>query len=574
MQAIIKYVRRELAPYKMIIFVYVFLFAIIIALLTAVKAPALNYLMKEGWEKGNRDIVLYVPFLIALSFIAANIFRYFHMYKMKFTADQITVNIRRQLLNKYLNLNLSFFQENERGSGGLISKMINDINEIQNGMQKVADLIREPMIAIISFGYLLYLDWQLTLMLITSIPIISAILRNLAKSVYRYAHLSFEAMEDLAKTLKETLDGIRVIQSFNLQEEMNKRFEKQSENYLHTRQKIISREEVSSPISEIITSFTFALFLVYAGMQFLDGKMTMAIFLSYLTGVFMLQDAIRKTQISYVRLQSTTSALERIYSIMDKTSVVDNPPAPAAFPNAWKTIEYKNVSFSFGERKILKNINLKINRGEIVALVGASGGGKSTMINLLERFFDPEEGQVLIDQVPINKMALEDLRRNIALVTQDVFLFGDTIERNIHSGDFSKSKENIQQAAKAAFAHEFISKTEKGYKSNAGDLGGLLSGGEKQRLSIARAILKDSPILLLDEATSALDSQSEKDVQKGLDKLLENRTALVIAHRLSTITKADRILVMMNGEIVEEGTHQALLEKQGEYFKLHQLQQS
>jgi ATP-binding cassette subfamily B protein/subfamily B ATP-binding cassette protein MsbA len=294
--------------------------------------------------------------------------------------------------------------------------------------------------------------------------------------------------------------------------------------------------------------------------------------MGFMVAMGLLQDSIRKLQDGYIKLQQASVGLERLYEVLDQTPSVRDTEQPAVFPVNWQHIEFRNVSFAFNDELVLKNVNLTVKRNETLALVGSSGSGKSTLVNLLQRFFDPTNGEVLIDGINIKNFKLSDLRHNIALVTQDVFLFNDTIERNIQMGQLGAEHTLVEKAAKLANAHEFIMRTPKGYETHVGDFGNRMSGGEKQRLSIARAILKDSPILVLDEATSALDSESELEVQKGLNELLAGRTAFVIAHRLSTIAKANRILVLRRGEIVEQGSHADLLEKRGEYFKFHQMQ--
>ncbi|MCB0415923.1 MAG: hypothetical protein KDD50_16415, partial [Bdellovibrionales bacterium] len=302
MKAISRYIKEELKPYRGRIVVYVFIFGTIYSGLKSLILPSLNMLAEKGWEQKDSQAIIVFPILIGLNFIVHNIFRYFHTYKTKFTAEEIALNLRKQLLKKYLSLDLSFFQEQDSGAGGLISRIMNDINEIQNGLQKVADMIREPITAFFVFCYMIYLDWALTLSLMVTMPLVTAILKNLGRSVHKYSHRSFEALETLTKTIKETLDGIRVIQSFNLQKEMNKRFEVESEHFLEQRSKIISREEFSSPISEIIASLALTFLLIYVGYQTLDGKMSSATLFTYFTSIFMLSDAIRKTQIAYVRL--------------------------------------------------------------------------------------------------------------------------------------------------------------------------------------------------------------------------------------------------------------------------------
>jgi ATP-binding cassette subfamily B protein/subfamily B ATP-binding cassette protein MsbA len=288
----------------------------------------------------------------------------------------------------------------------------------------------------------------------------------------------------------------------------------------------------------------------------------------------MLNQPIKKFQESYVRIQNVVAVGKRIFEILDDPNEVPASTLNKHFPKSWEKITYKNVSFSYGREMILKNVNLEIKRGEVVALVGASGSGKSTIVNLLERFFDATSGEILIDDINIRDIELEELRQNVALVTQDVFLFSESIENNIAAGNRVRNKSDVQDMAILANAHDFIMKMPEAYQSRVGDRGNLLSGGEKQRISIARAMFKDAPLLILDEATSALDTASEIEVQKGLDHLMKGRTALIIAHRLSTIQKADKIVVLKNGEIIEMGTHQSLLSQAGEYRKFHQLQQS
>jgi ATP-binding cassette, subfamily B, bacterial MsbA len=494
------------------------------------------------------------------------------MYWMLYISEIVAVNLRRKLMNKYLTLNLGFFQSFVRGSGGLISRMLNDIGVIQGGFQKLADVVREPFMVIFSFGYLIYLDWKLTLFAMTGGPIITAVLRKLARSLRKYSKHNQESMEDLTQILKESLDGTRIVQSFNLQNEMRGRFESQATDFLSSKGHIISREEASGPISESLSSFFLALLLIYIGKQIIGNHMEVSSFVSFVATIGFLADSTKKLQGAFIRLQQSSVALERLHNILNEASVVPEADKPNVFPDDWKEIEFRNVTFRYDQTAVLKGVNLKIRRGEQVALVGSSGAGKSTMINLLPRFFDPTEGEILIGGVPIDDIALNDLRSNVALVTQDVFLFSDTVERNIWSGDFSKPVDGVEAAARLANAHDFISKDPLGYHARVGDRGSRFSGGEKQRISIARAIFKNAPILILDEATSALDSESELEVQAGLDSLMKGRTALVIAHRLSTISKCDRILVMDKGSIIEEGSHNELMVQKGAYHRFFQLQ--
>lgn len=543
-------------------------------LVSAFKAatPELMGRLVETWKAKDMAMAIQLPLMITLTWLIAAGLRYYHMYWMLYISEIVAVDLRRKLMNKYLTLNLGFFQNFVRGSGGLISRMLNDIGVIQGGFQKVADIVREPFMVVFSFGYLIYLDWKLTLFILTGAPIITAVLRKFARSVRKYSKHNQESMEDLTQILKESLDGTRIVQSFNLQNEMRQRFEGQAKDFLFSKGKIISREEASGPVSESLSAFLVALLLIYIGHQVIQSQLDVGAFISFIAAITFLSDSVKKVQGGWIRLQQSSVALERLHNILNDASVVPEVAQPKPFPLEWDEIEFRNVTFRYEENDVLNNVNLKIKRGEQVALVGSSGAGKSTMINLLPRFFDPTEGEILIGGIPIDEISLSDLRSNVALVTQDVFLFSDTVERNIWSGDFSKPADDVESASRLANAHEFIMQNPDGYHAKVGDRGSRFSGGEKQRISIARAIFKNAPILILDEATSALDSESELEVQKGLDSLMEGRTALVIAHRLSTISKCDRILVLEKGVIVEQGSHNQLMVQKGAYHRFFQLQ--
>jgi ATP-binding cassette, subfamily B, bacterial MsbA len=571
MKEMFKSLWPELKPHSRRLIV-VFAVGMLVSALRAL-TPELISRLPKAWEAKDYDTTIRVPLMIAGVWIAAAAGRYWHIFWMRYVSDMIAVNLRRQLMDKYLSLNLSFFHNFVRGSGGLISRMLNDIVLIQAGFHKVADIVREPFMVLFAFGYLIYVDWRLTIFILVAAPIITAIMRGFARSLRKYSRLSQENMEDLTQILKESLDGTRIVQSFNLENEMRRRFNDVADRYLHSARMIISREEASGPASETLASIFIAVVLIYIGHRTIGGNLSLGDFLAFSFTIGLLQEAIKKLQTGYMKLQQSAVALERLRAILSETSIVPQVSNPTPFPKNWQDIEFRNVTFGYNSTPILDNVSLRIRRGEVVALVGSSGSGKTTLANLLPRFFDPSAGEILIGGVPTRNMDLTDLRKNVALVAQDVFLFSDSIEKNIWSGDFSaEGNGRIQEAARLANAHNFIMNTKDGYRSRVGDRGSLLSGGEKQRISIARAIFKNAPILLLDEATSALDSESELEVQKGLDQLLVGRTAVVIAHRLSTIAKADRILVLKKGKIVEQGSHSELLNQQGEYYRFFQLQ--
>jgi ATP-binding cassette subfamily B protein/subfamily B ATP-binding cassette protein MsbA len=570
MNLIFKMLWPELKPYwrRML---WVVIFGILISGAKTL-APIIINKLPDVWTSGDRHQTIMLPLQLCGIWIFAATLRYFHMYWMLYISELVAVNLRRKLMNKYLTLNLSFFQSFARGSGGLISRMLNDISVIQGGFQKVSDIVREPFAVVFNLAYLMYLDWQLTLFLFTAMPIVTLVMRKFAKSVRKYSRKNQESMEDLTQILKESLDGTRIVQSFNLQDEMRSRFEDQAKEFLHSKKKIISREEASGPVTESLTSIFGCLLLIYIGMQALSSQLGIGDFFSFAIAVFILADAGKKVQGGYIKIQSAAVALDRLNTILNEKSIIHEIPNAQPFPREWDAIEFRDVVFKYDNDYVLRGINLKIARGEKVALVGSSGAGKSTLINLLPRFFDPTSGQILIGNVPIHDMKVEDLRTNTALVTQDVFLFSDSVEKNIWSGNLAKSPEGVEEAAKLANAHHFIETNPQGYDSRVGERGARFSGGEKQRISIARAIFKDAPILILDEATSALDSESELEVQKGLDSLMEGRTSLIIAHRLSTIAKCDRIIVMDKGQIIEQGNHNELMVQKGSYYRFFQLQ--
>ncbi len=532
----------------------------------------IQHLFDDVFGNKNPQLVTVIPLGFMVLYFFNGIARYFHLYLIRFTSDQISTDVRKDLKEKLVSLNLSFHGRYEGGSGGLLSRTLNDVTILQSGIVMISDLLREPFLAIFLIAKMFFEDWRLSLVCFTIAPILGIILRQISKSLRKYGHKSQEALESLTALVKESLDGMRIIQSYNLEGEMTSRFHRAATHFLDTRKKIVSREEIAGPISEILGAALFAGICIYMGHQIINGNSTVGVFMAFVAALGYMQKPIKKLQEAFIKLQQSGVAAERLLAILNNLEKVPEVEDPKPFPHSWREISFDHISFRYDQALVLNDVNFKIHRGEMVALVGESGSGKSTLVQLFERFFDPTTGSICIDGTSIRELSLKDLRAHIALVTQDVFLFNDTIEQNILSGDFSKSFDDVVRAAKLAHAHDFVEKLPQGYKTRIGDRGGLISGGEKQRVSIARAILKDAPILILDEATSALDSASEIEVQKGLEELLKGRTALVIAHRLSTVQKADRILVIRAGVILEEGTHSELLAKQGEYHRFHKLQ--
>lgn len=422
---------------------------------------------------------------------------------------------------------------------------------------------------ILTLGYLFLLDYKLTLYVLIAAPVLGFLVKSISKGIRKYSVQGVEQLERIVSTVKESLDGVRTIQSFLLQDILKLRLRKEGDEYLTMRKKIHKRVEFLGPFTETLAAVIIVGIMFYFSHNIANGTSTIGTLLGFVTSMMLINEPIKKFQEAYVRVQETRVSAVRVYAMVEEQSAIKEIDSPKVISQNWNTIEYRNVIFAYDEKQtLLKNFDLKISRGQTVAFVGESGSGKSTIANLLARFYDAQSGEILIDNINIKDLSLTNLRKNIALVSQDVFLFSDSIEKNIQAGTPEYNFDKIVSSAKAAHAHDFISRLPNQYKTSVGERGNLLSGGEKQRVAIARALYKDAPILILDEATSALDSVSEEQVQKGLDVLMKGRTTLVIAHRLSTVQNADLILVLKKGQIVEQGKHAELLAAGGEYARL------
>ncbi len=562
-----------------------FFFGGIISLCNAALPVLGKLLFQNVFEEKNSIIALgpwqfsvwILPLAFPVLYLVWGAARYVHYRTLIMINERVVGDVRRSCVEQALRLNLSFHAKFDSGSGGLMSRILNDTQVLQTGLNFFGDVLREPLIALALLGWMLWLDWKLTLGLLAFLPIFVVITKQVSRSLRKYGHASREAMESVTADIKENLDGVRVIQSFGLEESMAARLRRSMDNYLAQRKQIVAREEAVSPINEFLASILVMGLLIWVIQQVFGGQSSGSDFISFLIAAGQIQNPIKRLQESFVRVQQTLVVSERIFGLIDSTDRVRQSPSPRSFPTDWQRIKFDRVSFSYGNEPVLRDVSLEVKRGEVVALVGSSGSGKSTLVNLLERFYDPTSGTISIDDVPLNELKLHELRSRIALVTQDVFLFRDSIEANIRAGKGNPDlgdRDAVLRAAQHAHAHDFVSRIPQDYSAQVGERGGLLSGGEKQRISIARAFFKDAPILILDEATSALDSVSEMEVQKGLNELMEGRTVFVIAHRLSTIRGADRIVVLKQGQVVEVGRHEDLLARQGEYFRFHQIQAS
>lgn len=521
-------------------------------------------------------VVKMVSLAFPVTYFVYGIIRFYNYYKSRYLSEVVANELRYSLLDKMIDLNTRFFAQVKSGSGGLLSRSLNDTIIIQQGMNQYVDLLREPFVAVVIVVAMFWVNFKLSLACIIVVPVISFVIRNVSKALRSLSSRSQENLDQITKSLKETVDGIRIIHAYNLETFVRTKFRHKIDHYNSIRKKIAKRMEIASPINEFVVSLLVAGMCIFVGQLIFKGDSNLGEFFAFVALAANLDKPIKKIQQAFVGAQQTDVSIARVFEIIDNTDNVKELPSSEQldFPKNWDTIEFKNVRFQYENISVLKGINLKVRRGESIAIVGESGSGKSTLVNLLERFIDPVEGQILIGGVDTQKLNLKQLRNEIAYVSQDTFLFDETVEENIRFGDTSRTHEQMIEAAQKANAIKFIEKLPNGFSSFTGERGSNFSGGEKQRISIARAIYKDAPILILDEATSALDSASEAEVQKGISSLLQNRTAFIIAHRLSTVQSADRIIVMDAGQIAEQGTHDELLKLgkiYSQYFKLQEM---
>ncbi|MCC6277977.1 MAG: ATP-binding cassette domain-containing protein [Oligoflexia bacterium] len=561
-----------LRPYRVSIIVTLLL-GVALSSVGIMAAKLIKIVTDDIFVGKDLELLRVVPLYFVGLYVVAGVVRFIHLYILRYTGDQVAVDIRSDLQDKYSKLGLEIL--GRYNTGALISRTMNDVNMMQLGLTLAADIIKEPFAIVALVGYLLYANWRLTLAVAIVVPILVLISKSLGRSVRKYSHEMQRSNEEFTSVTKETLDGIRIVKAFKLESRLLQRFKDVGSRFLFTRRQIISREEAVGPVFEFLASVVVAGLVLYMGWEIIKGRATTGDFISFVGVLGMLQNPIKKLQDAHVRLQHTITACQRVFEVLDMPETVLEPEQaglkPVSWPQPWKKLQFENVSFSYGDRVILDGVNFEVSRGEIVALVGPSGAGKTTLVNLLLRFFDVTGGAIKADDIDLRCFPLSDLRSQFAMVNQDVFLFNESVRDNVSSGQAS-TDESIKRALQVANALAVVDGLPHGLDSLVGDRGTKLSGGERQRISIARAVFKNAPILILDEATSSLDSKSEREVQEALDHLVEGRTTFVIAHRLSTIQKADRILVLDQGKIVEQGTHDELIKKNGLYQHLHSIQ--
>ncbi len=529
--------------------------------------PALD----DVFFKKDLFMLRLIPLAIVGLFLLKGVFDYGQAFLMSYVGQKIIADLREKIYNHIQSLSLSFFTRNP--TGVLMSRIMNDVNLIQGAVtDSVTGLLKDCFTLAGLIGVIFYRDWKLAIIALVVFPVAVFPIVKFGRKLRSYSTRSQNAMAEMSTILLETITGTRIVKAFNMEDHERQRFSKENRRLFGILIKSVRVRAISHPLMEFLGGVGIAFIVFYGGYNVIQGRSTPGTFFSFLAALLMLYEPVKRLSNVNNTVQHGLAAAVRIFDVLDTVPEIRNRTGAKPLTSISQEIEYRDVSFRYEEDWVLKNIDLRIRVGEMVAFVGASGGGKTTLVNLLPRFYDVTSGKVLIDGLDIREITVESLRSQIGIVTQQTILFNDTVRQNISYGKVNEPFEEVVKAAEAAYAHGFIQSLPKGYDTVIGEQGVKLSGGERQRISIARAILKNAPILILDEATSSLDSESEIEVQKALEFLMQGRTTLVIAHRLSTIRKADRIAVISNGTIVEEGTHEELLAKGGEYKKLYLLQ--
>jgi subfamily B ATP-binding cassette protein MsbA len=531
--------------------------------------------LAQQFNDNKFSLLLIICAFILTSILLKNLFLYLSYYVLNPLKNTVVTKLRQEVYDKILRLPIGFFTEKRKGD--IMSRMTTDIGEVETSVVGTLEgWVRDPLQIIFCIAYLFYLSVQLTLFMLLLLPIMGFVIGRIGRSLKKQSKAIAELSGESVSILDETLTGLRVIKAFTAEKLLGGRFVANNNKLLQTRNAIGYRRDLASPLSETMGILVFCFILLYGGSLILNhssNSLSGGTFIVYLGMFYNIINPAKTLSTSFYNMQKGSAAIVRIEEVLKAPVTVDDNPNGIKKESFDSSIELKNVGFNYEEVSILKNINLKIEKGKTVALVGSSGAGKSTLVDLIPRFHDVSSGELLIDGKNIKEYSLKHLRNLMGIVTQEPILFNDTIANNIALGKPDATKEEIEQAAKIANAYNFIIQKESGFDTNIGDRGNKLSGGERQRLTIARAVLKNPPILILDEATSSLDTESERLVQDAINHLMQDRTSVVIAHRLSTVRHADEIIVLQKGEIVERGTHDELVAKNGFYKRLVEMQE-
>jgi len=544
-----------------------------VAALTGGYAWLVRPALDEIFINKNETWLYLLPVALMAVSVLKGICGYGQSYLMIFVGSRVVTDIRQQLFGHLMRLPIGFHLKNP--SSRMLSRVINDVNWIQNAVSGVLkDLFQQSLTFLVLLGVILYQNWRLALFSILVIPLSAYPMVRFGNQLRKIATAGQERTADMSTALQETLTGVRIVKGFTREDAEGRRFAGFNEAYFRTNMKSTQVSSITSPVLEVVGIIGVAGIIWYGGSQVIQGAMTPGTFFSFLTAVFLMYTPIKRLASANNTIQQALAAADRVFTVLDVPTEAARDTGTRGLDGVRSAIELHGVSFRYEgiEAWALTDMSLTVRPGEVLALVGSSGAGKTTLVNLIPRFHDPTAGAILIDGVDLREIRLSALRRQIGIVSQETLLFDDTVGNNIAYGKDEATEEAITDAARAAFAHDFIMKLPNGYDTLIGENGVRLSGGERQRLAIARALLRNPPILILDEATSSLDTESERMVQMALANLMKGRTTFVIAHRLSTVQRADRIAVLAGGRLVEVGRHEELLAKVGVYHRLHQMQ--
>ena len=551
------------------------LMAVVCMLLMAATEAGIPFLMKpvidDIFIKQDGDMLKLIPLVVVLLYVVKGLAMYGQEYLMHYVGEDIIRKLRNQLYNRIQDLSLAFFHREKTGT--LMSRITNDVNLIKTMVStSVTGSVRDVFSIIGLTGVIFYRDWKLALLAMVVLPIAFYPVIEFGRRIRRVSTGRQEAMAEMNSFLHETLAGNKIVKAFGMEAYEKERLNQKSRRLFKFEMKSVKYRSLTSPVMEFMGGLGGAGVIWYGGYKVITGASTPGTFFSFLAAVLLLYGPVKKLAKLNTSVQEGMAAVDRVFDIIEMEPDIIEPDDPQELKEGSHSVVFEDVHFKYEKDTVLKGIDLKVAAGEIIALVGMSGGGKTSLVNLIPRFYDVARGAVRIDGINIRDVAIADLRKQIAIVTQEPILFNDTVRNNIAYGSLEASNSAVEKAARAAYAFDFIQRFPNGFETVIGELGSRLSGGEKQRICIARALLKNAPILILDEATSALDAEAENVVQKALENLMKGRTTFVIAHRLSTVDFAHRIIVLKGGEIIEQGSRNELLALKGAFFKLHQMQ--